>query len=335
MRHAWQRTDASPTWTDRALQQDAGIGRWARTALLELSPEPLLEAVQTVPSTDGSTRYLWKLRDDELIESVVIPTAAAGHPHPRNTVCVSSQVGCARRCAFCESGRHGLRRQLGAAEIVDQVRLLRAERARQAGEPLTNIVFMGMGEPLDNLPTVCRAIRLLCDPFGFGFAPSHVTVSTVGIADRFAEFFASTRAELAVSLGAPDDDRRQQIIPAAQRFLLASIRDALLSTLPRGRRVLFQYALFDRFNDSLADADALAELVRPVRCRVNLLVANRGPADHLRAPSPERVHAFARRLHRAGVRTILRASRGADVGGACGQLAGAHRRDPLPSSPGE
>jgi 23S rRNA (adenine2503-C2)-methyltransferase len=206
------------------------------------------------------------------------------------------------------------------------VRLLRSVGAQRRSGRINNIVFMGMGEPLDNLPSVIRAIRLLCHRSAFDFAPTHVTVSTVGIAERFAEFFASTRAELAVSLGAPDDHRRRQIIPAAAHYDLETLRTALLDALPRGRRVLFQYALFDGFNDAPDDADKLADFVEPVRCRVNVLVANRGPAEHLGSPSPERVHSFLERLHRRGVRTILRASRGADVGGACGQLAGAYRR---------
>lgn len=324
MRYLWRHEQPDPPWSDDALQQAAGIGRWARPALLQWSPSPVLQPARVLRAPDGATRLLWQLADDELVESVLIP-AVHHHPRPRNTVCVSSQVGCARRCAFCESGRHGLRRQLSTAEIVDQVRLVKVMSAHAGTGPITNVVFMGMGEPLDNLAAVVRAISQLCDSHGLGLAPSRITVSTVGIADRFADFFSRTRAELAVSLGAPDDERRAQIIPATRRYGLATIRAELSATLPRGRRVLFQYALFDRFNDRVDDADRLADFVGPIRCRVNLLTANRGPCDELTAPPPERVSAFAERLHHRGVRTILRASRGADVGGACGQLAGTYR----------
>lgn len=321
-------------WSDGALQAAANIGSWARPALLELSPRPVLELVERAASADQTIRLLWRCLDGELIESVIIPTNRDG-PRQRTTLCLSSQVGCARRCRFCESGRWGLRRQLSPAEIVDQYRLSLRFWQRHAGGPLTNLVFMGMGEPLDNLSAVTRAVRLLCDPYGFGFTPSRITVSTVGVADEFRRFFRSTRAELAVSLNAPDDERRRRIIPVAARFDLATIRAELLAALPHGRRVLFQYALFADFNDAPADADRLADYVRPVRCRVNVLTANRGPEPSLVAPSPERVHAFVERLYRRGVRTIVRTSRGTDVGGACGQLAGAYRSRQSQAEPPE
>jgi 23S rRNA (adenine2503-C2)-methyltransferase len=151
-------------------------------------------------------------------------------------------------------------------------------------------------------------------------------VSTVGIADRLSAFFQATRAELAVSLNAPDDERRRAIIPVAARYDLETLRAALLAALPRRRRVLFQYALFAGFNDAPRDAELLADYVRPVRCRVNLITANPGPDPLLCAPRPERVEAFVDRLHRRRIRTIVRRARGVDVGGACGQLAGAYRQ---------
>src|SRR5262249_5256494 len=161
---------------------------------------------------------------------VIIPGPA------RTTLCVSSQAGCARACTFCETGRLGLERQLDAAEIVDQVRLAAALWQRRSAErhgcgapPLPNIVFMGMGEPFDTLPVVLRSIRLLTDPRAFAFAPSRITVSTVGVADKLAVFFAGTRAELAVSLNAPDDERRSRIMPINARFAIARLRAALVS----------------------------------------------------------------------------------------------------------
>jgi 23S rRNA (adenine2503-C2)-methyltransferase len=227
---------------------------------------------------------------------------------------------------------------------VDQVRLattLLDERGRRPeAQPtlprLSNLVFMGMGEPFDNLAAVTRAIRLLCDPFAFHFAPSRITVSTVGVIDKLAAFFSLTRAELAISLNAPDDARRRQLIPIAARHDLAELRQAVLVALPPRRRVLFQYALFAGFNDALSDAEALASYVRPVRCRVNVIAANRGPDPNLRRPADAVVEAFVGRLHELGVRTILRRARGADVGAACGQLAGAYRhRHPTNRTRGE
>lgn len=254
----------------------------------------------------------------------------------RTTLCVSSQVGCARACAFCETGRLGLARQLAAGEIVDQVRIAQAlalaEGQARRGAPLRNLVFMGMGEPFDNLGEVLKAIRLLTDPRAFRFAPSHVTVSTVGVADKIEAFFREARAELAVSLNAPDDARRQAIMPVNARFSMAALKEALARSLPPGRRVLFEYVLFDRYNDAPEDADLLAAYVAGLRCRVNVIPCNPGPDPALRPPSAERLDAFVARLSGHGVTTLVRRPRGRDVGGACGQLAGMARvRQPAPA----
>ncbi len=301
-----------------------GIGAWAHATLATLDPTPALTLHERAPAEDGTLRLLFRARDGALVESVLIPGPG------RTTLCISSQVGCARACAFCETGRLGLERQLAAGEIVDQVRLARSlwtsERASEGGSPpLSNLVFMGMGEPFDNLPEVLRALRLLTDERAFGFAPSRVTVSTVGVVDKLPSFFAGTRAELAVSLNAPDDERRRAIMPINARFPLAALRESLLATLPPGRRVLFEYVLFDRWNDAPEDADLLAAYVDGIRCRVNVIPCNPGPDPSLRPPSPERLDAFVSRLSSHNVTTLVRRPRGRDVGGACGQLAGARR----------
>ncbi len=337
------------TWTDAALEA-AALGAWVRPCLLPLSPAPSLVLHERAPSVDGTTRLLFRTVDGHLVESVIIP-AERGRDRPRTTLCISSQVGCARACSFCETGQLGLERQLSAGEIVDQYRLARricaeadrpideraegdpaARRARYAPtsrraahQPISNIVFMGMGEPFDNLPEVARAIALLSTQQAFAFAPSRITVSTVGCADKLDSFFASTRAELAISLNAPDDARRSRIMPINERFNLAALRAALVGALPAGRRVLFQYALFAGFNDALEDADAVARFVDGIRCRVNVIPANPGPDPSLASPSPRLVDAFVARLRGHGVTTLVRRPRGRDVGGACGQLAGAAR----------
>lgn len=342
-------------WTDQALAE-AGVGAWARPTLLALSPAPSMVIAERAPSEDGTVRLLLRAEDGALVESVIIP-AEAGRDHLRTTLCMSSQVGCARACTFCETGTLGLTRQLTAGEIVDQYRITRrlchaadrpqdrraadptavtapipapvvdepGRRRRATEQPVSNIVFMGMGEPMDNLPQVGRAISLLSDHHVFAFAASRITVSTVGVADRLAAFFAGPRAELAISLNAPDDERRGRIMPINDRFDMTTLRQALVSSLPEGRRVLFQYALFADFNDSLEDADRLADYVAPIRCRVNVIPANPGPDPSLVAPSAERTNAFVARLKRRGVTTLVRRPRGRDVGGACGQLAGSRR----------
>jgi 23S rRNA (adenine2503-C2)-methyltransferase len=187
---------------------------------------------------------------------------------------------------------------------------------------------MGMGEPFDNLGAVLRALRLLTDSRAFAFAPSRITVSTVGVIDKLEAFFAGTRAELAVSLNAPDDARRARIMPINARYPLAVLKEALVRALPPRRRVLFEYVLFDEFNDHVADADRLAAWVTGIRCRVNVIPCNPGPDPELRPPSRERLDAFVERLSSHGVTTLVRRPRGLDVGGACGQLAGVARHTP-------
>ncbi len=317
LRHVF-REDAT-TWDDDTLRA-LDVGGWARPFLLTMDVAPSLEIADQVPSADDTVRLLLRARDGALVEAVLIPGPA------RTTLCVSSQVGCARACTFCETGRLGLARQLSAGEIVDQVRIARRIWRSAGGDPaLSNLVFMGMGEPFDNLAEVLRATRLLTDGRAFGLAPSRVTVSTVGVIDKLPAFFAGTRAELAVSLNAPDDRRRAAIMPIGARFPLAALREALDRTLPAGRRVLFEYVLFEGFNDAPEDANLVAEYIRGLRCRVNVIPSNPGPDPSLRPPSPDRIDAFVARLSACGVTTLVRRPRGRDVGGACGQLAGARR----------
>jgi 23S rRNA (adenine2503-C2)-methyltransferase len=322
LRHAYggaERSSAAPAWDDGALGA-ASVGAWARSALLALDPSLSLEIAEEAPSADDTVRLALRARDGALVETVIIPGPA------RATLCVSSQVGCARACSFCETGRHGLQRQLEAGEIVDQVRVALARwQARGRATALSNLVFMGMGEPFDNLGEVTRAIRLLTDPRAFGFAAKRVTVSTVGVADKLEAFFSGCRAELAVSLNAPDDARRDAIMPVNRRVPLAALRAALVERVPAGRRVLFEYVLFDGFNDAPGDADLLAGFVAGLRCRVNVIPCNPGPDPALRPPAPERLDAFVARLSSHAVTTLVRRPRGRDVGGACGQLAGALR----------
>ncbi len=322
--HAFGATTPA-TWDDATLAGLA-IGGWARPTLLAFSLEPSLAIVADVPAEDGTRRLLLQAQDGALLETVLIPGPA------RTTVCISSQVGCARACTFCETGAHGLTRQLEAGEIVDQVRIARDVWGART-PALTNVVFMGMGEPFDNLAHVARATHLLTEPRAFDLAPSRVTVSTVGVADKIATFFRDCRAELAVSLNAPDDARRSAIMPVNQRFSMADQKEALLLSLPRGRRVLFEYVLIGGFNDALEDADRVASYVSGVRCRVNVIPVNPGPDPAIRAPAPEAVDAFVARLAGLGVVTLVRRPRGRDVGGACGQLAGARRPSPEAAAP--
>lgn len=286
-----------------------------------------LELVRADRASDATHKLLWRTHDGHLIESVIIPSEA-GRSAGRSTLCVSSQVGCGRRCRFCETGRLGLIRQLSTGEITAQFRQARQlwEGARGEAPPLSNVVFMGMGEPLDNLDAVIAAIEVLTHDWCWGLSARRVTVSTVGVAERIGAFFARTSANLALSLNAPDDDRRAALMPIGLRSNMQALKLALQQGLPPGRDVLVEYILFDGLNDQAADADMLRGWLADLPARLNLIPANPGPDPALRQPSSEAVWAFQRRLLDAGVRTMVRHPHGRDVGGACGQLAGAHRQ---------
>lgn len=283
-----------------------------------------LEIAELAQSADGTLRILWRTCDAQVIESVVIPSDNG----KRTTLCVSSQAGCARQCTFCETGRLGLQRNLRTDEIVAQFKQSRAlwEARRGALPPLSNVVFMGMGEPLDNLTAVLEAIALLTHDWCHALAARKISVSTVGVAHKFAAFFAGTQANLALSLNAPDDFRRSQVMPINDRVQMADLKRLLLESLPPKRDVLVEYILFAGFNDAEADAHLLAAWLEGVPARLNLIPANPGPDARLRSPTLESVRGFQRTLLNRGVRTMVRYPHGRDVGGACGQLAGAHRR---------
>ncbi len=336
LRHAglrpMQARDAAKVWMNayyrEGLDRDAALARVPPVQAAQLAPlladdRPLLK-VEEVVALDHTRRLLWQTADGLVIESVIIP-ADNGQ---RVTLCVSSQVGCGRRCAFCETGRLGLVRNLGVDEIVGQFRLANAiwNDVRDALPAISNVVFMGMGEPLDNLDNVVDAIAVLTHDWVYGLSARKISVSTVGVAKNFGAFFARSSANLALSLNAPDDARRSQLMPVNQRVPMADLKSALLASLPRGRSVLVEYILFAGLNDAPADAELLRAWLEGVPARLNLIPANPGPDARLQSPTQEAVWAFQKQLLDAGVSVMVRYPHGRDVGGACGQLAGAHRQ---------
>jgi 23S rRNA (adenine2503-C2)-methyltransferase len=277
--------------------------------------EASLPGAEPFPDPDGTVKFAVRLADGATVETVLIQ-----HPS-RTTVCVSSQAGCARGCVFCETGRSGLQRNLTAAEIVAQYALV-AQHLRRRPQ---NVVFMGMGEPLDNLDQVLQAIAVLREHAGFAVPERRITVSTVGIVPRMDELYARTRAQLAVSLHAIDAAQRRALLPVARKWPLSELREAIARA---PRTVLLQWTLIEGVNDADSDADALAGFSRGLDVRVNLIPLNPGPIAAQRAPPLQRCRAFQKRLADAGVRTLLRMPHGQQVGGACGQLAGARRSRP-------
>jgi 23S rRNA (adenine2503-C2)-methyltransferase len=290
----------------------------SRKLLAELDVPADLPPTQAAADPDGTVRFAVQL-DGAVVETVLIHQPPSDQrTRERWTVCVSSQAGCARGCVFCETGRLGLKRNLAAAEIVAQYALA----ARHLGERPANVVFMGMGEPLDNLEEVLRAIAVLREPAGFAVPERRITVSTVGIVSRMDELFARTKAQVAVSLHAVDEAQRRALLPVARKWNLEELR-ASIARAPR--TVLLQWTLIEGINDADSDADALAGFCAGLDVRVNLIPLNPGPIASQRAPSMERCRAFQRRLSGQGVRALLRMPHGQQVGGACGQLAGARR----------
>jgi 23S rRNA (adenine2503-C2)-methyltransferase len=280
-----------------------------------------LPHAEAATDPDGTVRFAVHLEDGAVVETVAIhQPASETRARERWTICVSSQVGCARGCVFCETGRLGLARNLTAAEIVSQYALA----ARHLGHRPQNVVFMGMGEPLDNLDEVVRAIEVLREPAGFAVPERRITVSTVGIVPKLPELYARTKAQLAVSLHAIEPAARKALLPVARKWPLAQLREAIARA---PRTVLLQWTLIEGVNDADRDADLLAEFSRGLDVRVNLIPLNPGPVAEQRAPSIDRCRAFQKRLADAGVRALLRLPHGQQIGGACGQLAGA-RRDP-------
>ena len=274
---------------------------------------PLDIAYEAV-SQDGTVKHLWALADGQQVESVLIPTT------DRLTLCISSQVGCALRCRFCATGYFGFRRQLRAAEIVAQYRDASRVAASRFARPISNIVFMGMGEPLANMGALNTALDVLHR--GFGVGARRITVSTVGLVRGILEL--ARRPEpfaLAVSLHAPTQMLRTELVPVATRYPLGKLMEAVRAFANhKGRRITFEYTLIDGLNDDPQLADTLADLLNDLLCYVNLIPFNPIPSVDWRPSPAERVRRFAARLESRGIAAGVRTPRGRDIDAACGQL---------------
>jgi 23S rRNA (adenine2503-C2)-methyltransferase len=280
-----------------------------RAELEATFPLPRLTADTIQQSTDGTRKYLWRLEDHEAIEAVLIPSGN------RRTLCISSQAGCALGCTFCATGRMGFRRNLAPCEIAGQIREV---VLRDPSEKPTNIVFMGMGEPLLNWASVDTTLSILNSPEGFGIGARHITVSTVGILPGLAEF--AKRPEqfrLAISLHATTSAQRFGIMPIEKKYDLEAVLKAAEAFR---RRVTFEYVMIGGVNDSDADADRLAALARRLGALVNILPLHPGGAPDLTPTTAARIRTFADRLRNQGVEAAVRRSRGLDINAACGQL---------------
>ncbi len=273
-----------------------------------------LEVVTTVTSRDGSIRYLFRLADGHTIESVLMPEA------DHSTVCISTQVGCAQGCAFCLTGAGGFVRNLTAGEILGQVRDIQRDAG---GLPrLSNIVLMGMGEPLANYEAVVQAIGILTDAtHGLGFSTRKVTLSTVGLVPKILQLGQDVLVNLAVSLNAADNETRNRLMPVNRVYPIERLMEACKRyVLPNRRRITFEYILMEGINDRVSDALRLVRLLHGIRAKVNLIPYNEHEGSSFRRPSEDTILTFQSILLEKGLTAIVRNSRGQDIGAACGQL---------------
>jgi len=278
---------------------------------------PSIDAVHE--SVDGTTKWRLAAGSGQLIETVFIPEEGRG------TLCVSSQVGCALDCSFCATGRQGFNRNLTAAEIVGQVMLATRELGLVGGKSrVTNVVFMGMGEPLANFRAVVQACGVLIDDLGFQLSRRRVTVSTSGLVPQIRRLARETNAALAVSLHAPDDDLRNQLVPINRQHPIAELLAACweYAQVTNATGITFEYVMLSGVNDSEAQARRLARLLVNRPAKVNLIPFNPFPGSDYRRSSPEALGRFRQLLLDAGIMTITRRTRGDDIAAACGQLAG-------------
>lgn len=276
-----------------------------------------LKVLDCLADPDGSKKYLFELADGERLEAVLL------RDEQRQTLCVSTQVGCAMGCAFCATGRIELRRNVTAGEIVDQVNQAEAEAGK-----INNVVYMGMGEPFENYDAVLKSVRILNHASGKNIGIRHITVSTCGVAPAIVRLAGEDiRPRLAISLNAPSDSLRARIMPIARKHPLAELLAAVRTYQARTQqRVTFEYVLIDQLNDSTAHARLLVALLRGISCNVNLIEHNPYPGCALAGSSRDRIAQFASILKDAGVETVTRFRLGRQIKAACGQLQAGYGR---------
>jgi 23S rRNA (adenine2503-C2)-methyltransferase len=276
------------------------------------------EVVARHESIDGTVKWVIRVGNGNCVETVLIPDKG------RNTLCVSSQVGCMLDCTFCSTGKQGFNGNLSTGEIVGQVWLAN-EMLAERGETVSNVVLMGMGEPLLNFEAVVPATELLMDDLAFGISKRRVTISTAGVVPGIYDLAKVSDVSLAISLHAPTDRLRDRLVPLNRKYPIAELLEACrhyVAGLGEKRSLTMEYTLMKGVNDELTHARQLARLLRDVRCKINLIPFNPFPASGFERPDPEAVRAFQTYLMNSGYATMLRTTRGDDIAAACGQLVG-------------
>jgi 23S rRNA (adenine2503-C2)-methyltransferase len=328
----WARFRGEQVWrwvhekAARSFDEMTNLSRDVRAQLAEVATVGGLTIAEIQTSKDGTRKLRLVTRDGQSIESVLIPDGE------KTTQCISSQVGCAVDCQFCATAKLGLKRNLDAGEIVDQIYLARRLLAEvEPGRRITNVVYMGMGEPLHNYDNLVASLRILTHDKGLGLSQRRITVSTSGLVPKLEKLGNETvRPNLAISLNAPNDAIRDEIMPINRKWNIGKLLAALRAyPLEQRRRLTFEYVLLAGVNDAVADATQLAKLLRGLKCKVNIIPYNPHPEAPYARPSREAVLAFQNECKRLGMPTYLRTPRGDDIDAACGQLANRAQGAPL------
>jgi 23S rRNA (adenine2503-C2)-methyltransferase len=293
------------------IEQMSDLSKANRARLAQHYTVGLSAPVKVSTSTDGTKKYLYRSEQGAAIESAYIPDGE------RATLCVSSQAGCRMGCPFCATGRLGLLHNLSTCDILNQIASL-PER-----ESLTNVVYMGMGEPLDNVQNLMNALEIMTAEWGYGWSPTRITVSTAGVAKELDNFLQKTQVHLAVSLHNPFHDQRAEIMPIERAYPIAQVADILRKyDFTHQRRVSFEYIVMSGLNDSTQHIKELCRLLNGIKCRINLIRFHKIPDSPYFSPNDEKMIAFRNALTNKGIMTTIRTSRGEDIQAACGLLAG-------------
>jgi len=294
----------------RSIEEMTNISKKNRDLLSEKYEFGLVDSTRVQESVDGTKKYLFPTFQNKFIETAMIPD------DDRKTVCVSSQVGCKMGCLFCMTAKQGFQGQLSAGEIVNQIRSI------PEWHEVTNIVYMGMGEPFDNLEQVLKSLEILTSEWGFAMSPRRITVSTIGIIPGMLTFLNRSEAHLAVSLHTPFDDERKRLMPVQVAYPIADVVKEIKSwDFGRQRRVSFEYIVFKGLNDSPKHVTELARLLNGIKCRINLIRFHPIPGTPLEGTDEQTLQLFKDKLNDKGILTTVRASRGQDIYAACGLLS--------------
>ena len=294
----------------RSIEEMTNLSKKMRDLLSGDYEIGLSDPLNVAESSDGTRKYLYKVLNDKYIETAYIPD------NDRATICISSQAGCRMGCVFCMTGRQGFQGNLSSGEILNQFRSLPEFRM------LTNIVFMGMGEPLDNTAEVLKSLDILTAEWGYGWSPTRITVSTVGLKNTIKEFLEKSRCHLAVSLHSPFDEERRKLMPIQRTNSVKEVLEIIRNfDLNSQRRVSFEYILFKGLNDTPAHIKELSRILNGIKCRINIIRFHQIPGSEFASPGMEATISFKEALNAKGILTTIRASRGEDIGAACGLLS--------------